>query len=346
MSSQLHQKHQTYFKDTTVYKVNTSSHSGIAVVTGARTGLGRAIAAQLASLACIDSVVAVSRRMTAQDCSYHPKIFPLAADITNAKDRAKIVATVEKLCGCGSRDPNTSAASDDRRRTQSKQLRYLVHNAATIEPLKPVLDITPEELRYVVSVNCEAPMLLSMALAPYLRPLLQPPDRPQKGRILHVGSGAAHKAPPIGWGCYGISKAALFQCARVLQNELDEVVVGSFQPGIMDTPMQRQVRASPSAESMLLPLGESFAGAKTEGENKSNTLSPSSLATSGSAASPPPKNKPDSPKNVAMFVEYLLTGTSDADFAIGLTNEEEGRKEHKIRDPKLFPRWILPENLP
>jgi len=76
-----------------------------------------------------------------------------------------------------------------------------------------------------------------------------------------VSSGAAHGAPPVGWGAYGISKAAFFQSFKVLEREFRDtgVVVGSFTPGVVDTAMQGTIRSS-SEESM--PIVKVFRGMK------------------------------------------------------------------------------------
>jgi NAD(P)-dependent dehydrogenase (short-subunit alcohol dehydrogenase family) len=42
------------------------------------------------------------------------------------------------------------------------------------------------------------------------------------GRVLHVSSGAAHGAPPLGWSVYGITKAAFFQSYPVLEQEFQK----------------------------------------------------------------------------------------------------------------------------
>ena len=56
---------------------------------------------------------------------------------------------------------------------------------------------------------------------------------------------------------------------------------------------------------------------------------------------PPPNGALDSPDNVAYFVEYLLLGTTDEEFA-----NASDSNEYDIRNKDLFPRWIPQENLP
>ena len=164
---------------------------GIALVTGGKSGIGLAIAKKIAEFPFIDTVVAVSRSITAKDVEgISTKIHPLAADVSTDTGRESVVNLVEQLCG--STDNNNG-----------KQLRFLVHSAGTIEPIESVLKVQPSELRNAMNVNVEAPFFLTTALYPKMKPVQEDGDAGVPGRVLHVSSGAAHGAPPVGWGCYG-----------------------------------------------------------------------------------------------------------------------------------------------
>lgn len=306
-----------YFKQSAIYASHMAAreNSGVAVVTGGRSGIGRAIALKIASFPFIDTVFAVSRSISKSDdiVQASSKIVPLAADVTTEEGRTVILDAVQEICG-----GNNSVAG------AKKQLRYLVHSAGSIEPIKPVLQVKPEELRQAMLVNCEAPLLLSTTLYPYMQ---RDGAEGPPGWILHVSSGAAHGAPPVGWSCYGISKAAFYQSAKVLQREFaGKVLVGTFKPGVVDTDMQGEIRAAPSD---AMPAVSNFEQMKQK------------AAKQDSVAKPPVAGGLDSPSNVAFFAEYLLTGTTDEDF----TNEKDATNEYDIRDRKLYPLWIAPENL-
>mgnify|MGYP003497581644 FL=1 len=79
-----------------------------------------------------------------------------------------------------------------------------------------------------MTLNCEAPFFLMTALYPFMAPV---DDKGVAGSVLHVSSGEAHGAPPVGWSVYGISKAAFFQSYKVLEREYrhlgGKAVVGS-----------------------------------------------------------------------------------------------------------------------
>lgn len=314
----------SYYVTSAAYQVATaaSQPSSIALVTGAKSGIGLALALRVAQFPFIDTVLAVSRSITAADIADHhnPKLVPLAADVATDAGRQVIVNKVQELCG----GPNPNNGN-----SRTKQLRFLIHAAGTIHPIKPVLELTPAELRAAMEVNCQGPFFLTTALHAHLQPLSES-DTPS-GRVLHVSSGAAHGAPPVGWGAYGITKAAFFQSFRVLERELrdSQVIVGSFKPGVVDTAMQGTIRSS-STTSM--PAVQRFVNLK-EGTT--------TVTATATAARPPPSGALDSPENVAHFAEFLLVGTTDEEFANAADDNE-----WDIRNAKNFPRWILPENLP
>ena len=221
------------FKNTAAFATAMAdTRPAIALVTGSKSGIGKAIAKKIATFPFIDQVLAISRSIQnsdVADCS--PKVKAFAADVSTPEGRQAIVQEVDRLCRG--------------RNADKKQLRFLVHSAGVIDPIKPVLDIRPEELRRAMLINCEAPFFLSTALYPYMHRL---DSHGVPGRILHISSGAAHGAPPVGWSCYGISKAAFFQSYKVLEREFrGNVVVGSFKPGVVDTAVQETIRESPTS---------------------------------------------------------------------------------------------------
>jgi len=286
----------------------------LAVVTGGKSGIGRALAIKIASFPFIDQVLAVSRYIKQEDVEGCAKVTPLAADVSTEQGRTAIATEVERICGP--------------RHQRTKQLRFLVHSAGIIEPVTPVLDVLPQDLRQAMNVNCEAPFFLTTALYDYMTPL---DARGVAGRVLHVSTGAAHGAPPVGWSVYGITKAAFFQSFRVLEREYRElggsVVVGSFKPGVVDTTMQGTIRSAPK-ESM--PTVDVFKGMKER------VALPSELHK----ARPPPRGTLDTPENVAHFAEFLLVGCDDETFA-----NRDNPSEWDIRLPENFPLWIPEENL-
>lgn len=295
------------------------SRPALAVVTGGRSGIGKAIADKIATFPFIEKVLLVSRSIQQQDVAEdNPKFVAVAADIGSEEGRNTILQQVEQY--------SSSSSSESK-----KRLRFLVHSAGTIDPIKSILDVTQDELTKAFLVNVQGPILLSTALHPYLS------DSTTAGRILHVSSGAAHGPPPVGWSVYGISKAAFYQAFKTMDKEfvhLDggTVRVGSFKPGVVDTPMQGVIREA-SKDSM--PAVENFR------DMKAKVVVAVDHEQQHGRARPPPSGALDSPENVAFFAEWLLLGTGDEEFA-----NRDDPCEYDVRNKELFSKWIPPENLP
>jgi benzil reductase ((S)-benzoin forming) len=302
----------------------TDSRPALALVTGGRSGIGKAIADKIAAFPFIEKVLLVSRSIQPNDVPDNPKFVAVAADIGSEEGRRTIVQQVEHHSSTTS---NTTTTSKSKR-----PLRFLVHSAGTIDPIKSILDVTQEELSHAMLVNLQGPILLSTALYPYLSSSSDN-NNDAAGRILHVSSGAAHGPPPVGWSVYGISKAAFFQAFQTMDKEFvhlgGRVRVGSFKPGVVDTPMQGVIRDT-SENSM--PMVETFRTMKAKVVD---------VAPHDTEAHPPPSGALDSPKNVAFFAEWLLLGTGDDEFA-----NRDDPNEYDIRNKELFPKWIPAKNLP
>ncbi|MGA0404041.1 MAG: SDR family NAD(P)-dependent oxidoreductase, partial [bacterium] len=181
------------------------------LITGGGTGIGRALAERFAAKGW--RVTIVGRRLNllqevARD--YPDKISIISADVGSIQDRQKIVAEAKGT------------------------LDLLVHNAAVLGPVGPILDQSPEDWKSHMATNVEGPLFLTQALLPNLV---------ENSRVVNISSGAAHQGIP-GWGMYCTSKAALFMLGQLLKDELAQrnIWFGSVRPGIVDTPMQAEIR--------------------------------------------------------------------------------------------------------
>ena len=190
-----------------------------ALVTGAGSGIGAALAVELSTRGV--GVILVGRRREALDQTRAslPAGAPawvMPADIAEATDREGLVASVtQRLEALGQR------------------LRYLVHNAGIGEPAAGFEAMEPDDLTQALAVNVTAPLALTQQFMPALRQV-------QDARVLFVGAGIADRPQP-GTGSYGISKKALARLFEQLQADFawagadDWPALALFQPGLVDT---------------------------------------------------------------------------------------------------------------
>lgn len=113
----------------------------------------------------------------------------------------------------------------------------LINNAGLLEPIGPLQSQDVAAVGRAVAVNVAAALMLSAAFA---QATLKAPDR----RILHVSSAAGHKAYR-GWSIYCATKAALDHHARcVALDAVPRLRIASVAPGLVDTDMQTEIRAT------------------------------------------------------------------------------------------------------
>jgi Tropinone reductase 1 len=191
-----------------------------ALVTGGTRGIGRAIAEELVGLGA--RVLLVARNPAGVDEAVAALgIEAIAADVTSAADRARIVAFVDG------------------------PLHVLVHNAGgnVRSPLVGYDDATIERM---ITLNLTAPILLSRDLHPRLRAATD-------ASVIHVGSVAGHLALPTGVA-YGAAKAGLAQAARTLALEWakDGIRVNTVAPWYTRTPLVEPVLSRPEVLAAIL----------------------------------------------------------------------------------------------
>jgi pteridine reductase len=181
---------------------------GVAVVTGAAKRVGLAIAERLIGggrrvIITYRSSQAEAEKLVA---AHAPHLIAIQADLTDPTPAiARIVEAVESL----------------------GRLDLLVNNASIYEP-SALSQINAEQLRRLMTIHVEAPLLLIQALAPILRK--------SKGAVVNMVDLLAEKPWPQYLG-YSASKAALWSLTRGLARELaPEVSVNGIAPGVVDWP--------------------------------------------------------------------------------------------------------------
>jgi benzil reductase ((S)-benzoin forming) len=116
----------------------------------------------------------------------------------------------------------------------------LVNNAGTVQPVGLIGQLDARAIAASLHTNLTIPLQLSNWL---LRRFPQ-----QRLRIAQISSGAAYK-PYAGWGVYCSSKAGLRMAAQVMAAEAEvsgrDLSLVIYEPGVLDTPMQEELRKSP-----------------------------------------------------------------------------------------------------
>lgn len=207
-----------------------------AIVTGHSKGLGAAIAAELLGRGI--PVLGLARGHAPGLAGQFPDL--LAELQVDLSDSAALTAWLA-----------SSALADY---LQGEGAVLLVNNAGVVWPVGPLAAQDPFDAIRAVTLNVAAPLALAAAS------VRASPDAHR--RILHVSSGAGRGAYP-GWSVYCATKAALDRHAEAVAQDGDPAVrVCSLAPGVIDTGMQAEIRATPEAR---FPLKERFVQLKQEG---------------------------------------------------------------------------------
>jgi NAD(P)-dependent dehydrogenase (short-subunit alcohol dehydrogenase family) len=199
-----------------------------AIVTGHSKGLGAAIAADLMWRGV--PVLGISRGHSDELSSQYPDLLTqVALDLSDPGQLLGWLAgdgLCNYLAGC--------------------PLALLVNNAGTVQPVGPLSVQDELAVAAAVGLNVAAPLIMAAAVA-----------RMRSGdcRILHISSGAGRNAYP-GWSVYCASKAALDHHARaVALDAAPGVRICSLAPGVIDTGMQAEIRAT---QEERFPMRERF----------------------------------------------------------------------------------------
>jgi NAD(P)-dependent dehydrogenase (short-subunit alcohol dehydrogenase family) len=179
-----------------------------AIVTGAASGIGAAIAKRLAdegaevAFVDIDGAGAEAKAAAAGGSSY-----AVACDISEPDSVASLFKTVSERCG---------------------KLDVLV-NAAAVVPFVPWSELTFEEWRRVLRVNLDGLFLMCRAGSDAMR-------AGGYGRIVNICSNSIFAGTP-NMAHYVASKGGVLTFSRALATELggDKITVNCVCPGLTDT---------------------------------------------------------------------------------------------------------------
>jgi benzil reductase ((S)-benzoin forming) len=220
----------------------TSSQFPLALVTGTSSGIGEALARELLERGW--RVVGIARRLAPIAA---PRYTQLRLDLSDLRTLASSLDT--QLTSLVT-DPGVTRLG-------------LVNNAAMEGLLGPISRLNAAAMPEVYAVNTAAPVLLMGWFQRHAR-------HGQPLRIVNVSTGAA-VAPFPGCGAYGSTKAALRMAGMILAAELDaaasaastqpDTTILSFEPGLVDTPMQLAARTSSAETLPIVQMFKDFAAA-------------------------------------------------------------------------------------
>jgi NAD(P)-dependent dehydrogenase (short-subunit alcohol dehydrogenase family) len=206
----------------------------VIMVTGAGSGIGRAVALSLAAAGA--EVILLGRTVRKLEAVHaeiaklggpEASIVPLDLERALAADYEAVTAAIEKRYG---------------------RLDGLLHNAALLGALTPIEQYDIPMFMRVMHVNLTAAFVLTQHLLPLLR-------ASKDAAVLFTSSGVGKRGRAY-WGAYSISKFAVEGFTQVLAHELEgstSVRVNIIDPGKVRTPMRRQAYPSEAAESLPTP---------------------------------------------------------------------------------------------
>ncbi|WP_091943907.1 SDR family NAD(P)-dependent oxidoreductase [Trujillonella endophytica] len=192
--------------------------TGVALVTGASSGIGRALAEGLAArgMAVAGLARTGDRLATAMDevaAATGARTLAVTADVT---DRAAVEAAVAEVT------------------EHLGRVDLLVNNAGGVDAAEePLWEADPDQWWDVVSGHVLGGFLLCRAVVPWM--VLR-----NRGRIVNLASGMSLRARPE-YSAYSVAKTGLMRLTEALQGALEGSDVHAFDvaPGLVDTPMTR-----------------------------------------------------------------------------------------------------------
>ena len=208
----------------------------LAVVTGASSGIGRAMAQFLAQAGADVAVVARRRdplEETANACRVSGNAaHAIVGDLGTPESAQALAAEVQSVAGAP----------------------HIVINAAGVNLRQPAEDVTPETWRQTLDLNLAVPFFFTREFVAGMR-------EHGYGRVINIASLQSERAFPNGLP-YGASKGGVAQLTRAMAEAWSKhgVICNAIAPGFFPTQLTAPVFDDPNTESWA-------AGQTTMGRN-------------------------------------------------------------------------------
>jgi NAD(P)-dependent dehydrogenase (short-subunit alcohol dehydrogenase family) len=201
-----------------------------AIVVGAGSGIGRAIALAFGSVGaivgCVDRSEETAQATMLEITAGGGKAEAIACDVTSETEVGATVARFVAACGAP---------------------RILVNGAAADDPTGTILELTPAWWDKVLAVNLTGAYLMSRAVLPHM-------IAAGGGSVIHIASQMG-RVGAAGRPAYCATKGALIQLAKVMaaDHAHQNIRVNTLSPGAIET------------RRMVLRFGDMETARKTSG---------------------------------------------------------------------------------
>ena len=208
----------------------------VAWVTGSSTGIGRAVALELAERGCRVMVhynrsEGEAREVVERISSSGGEAALVGGDVADAGEVERMVGEIEGRYG---------------------RLDVLVNNAGSLIERRTLSEMTEDLWERVMAVNLKSVYLCSQAVLPMMR-------RQGRGKIVNMTSVAARTGGAPGSVAYATAKGGVSTLTRAMAKELvgEGILVNGVAPGVITTPFHDRFTPAEVREALVggIPMG-------------------------------------------------------------------------------------------
>jgi 3-oxoacyl-[acyl-carrier protein] reductase len=218
----------------------------VAWVTGSSTGIGRAVAVELAAggrrvVVHYNASEDEAREVVKEIEGYGGEASLVGGDVSDADEVGRMVGEIENRYG---------------------RLDVLVNNAGSLIERRGISAMTEDLWDRVMDVNLKSVYLVSQAALPLMR-------EGGRGRIINITSVAARNGGGPGSVAYATAKGGVSTLTRAMAKELvsENILVNGVAPGVITTPFHDRFTPPDVRENLksAIPMGREGTPEETAG---------------------------------------------------------------------------------